>query len=472
MKKLKTKGNKMSINKIASIFEAQQNYKLTQKKTTAAQRVVLLRKLQKAIPEIQEELMGALIKDMGRPLFESVILEIGMLDHAINEHCENLEEWMKPTITPASISPNATIQIKDEARGTVLIIGPWNVPFLLVMEPLVATIAAGNCAIIKPSNVTPTVSGVIVKLIASVFKPEVVTVVEGRREVTTELLKQPFDHIFFTGSPSVGKVVMKAAAENLTSVTLELGGKNPFIVDKNTDLKKAAFSLAHKGTINAGQICLSPDYIFIDKAQENDFLVEVQSAINEMYFKDGVYNKADTTKIINKANHERLKDLLSDAIDKGATVAIGGNYDDDDLRFEPTVLTNVSKDCDIFNTEVFGPIFPIVNYDTLDEVIDIINKKEKALALYMFSDNEENIQKVLTETSSGGVTVNDAMMHVFESKLPFGGVNSSGMGSYHGVYGFKELTHQKSVLIYPNDVADKTLAPPFKGKLEAMMAEK
>jgi len=462
----------MSNNNITSIFEAQQNHKLTQKKTTAAERVVLLRKLQKAIAEIQNELMEALVKDMGRPLFESVILEIGMLNHSIDEHCENLEEWMKSTITPSSISPNATIQIKDEARGTVLIMGPWNVPFLLVMEPLVATIAAGNCAIVKPANNTPTVSGVIAKLIASVFKPEFVTVIQGSVGLTGELLKLPFDHIFFTGSPKVGKIVMKAAADNLTSVTLELGGKNPFIVDKNTSLKKAAFSLAHKGTINAGQICLSPDYILIDKAQEEEFITELKAAINEMYYVDGVYNKEDSTKIINKANHERLKDLLTDAVSKGANVAIGGNYDDSELRFEPTILTNVSKDCDIFNTEVFGPIFPIINYDNLDEVVSIINKKEKALALYMFSDNEENVQKILTETSSGGVTINDAMMHVFESKLPFGGVNSSGMGSYHGVYGFKELTHQKSVLIYPNDVADKTLAPPFKGKLEAMMAGK
>lgn len=458
----------MTKTDVQSIFDKQKKYQYVQRKTTAKERIAQLRKLQKGIAEREEAFVEAMQKDLAKPPFETVAFEIAGSNAVIEQFCENLEEWMKREVKPSTLNPNAKIEVKNEPRGVVLVMGPWNFPAILVLEPLVCTIAAGNCAVVKPSEITPNISHVLADLISSTFDPEFVAVVEGGVEETTELLKFPFDHIFLTGSPKVGKIVMKAAAKNLTSVTLELGGKSPFIVDEQVNLEKAAKVFAHKKTINTGQVCLAPDYGFVKKEQQEKFISLAKKAMEEMYYPDGDFNRKDISRIVNQRNYERVKGLFEDAMEDGAQVAFGGVFHDEELRIEPTILTNVSKDSTIMQEEIFGPIFPILNYENMDEVVDYINSNSKPLGLYMFSDNQENIDKVINGTSSGGVTINEVFTHAFDPALPFGGVNGSGMGAYHGKHGFMELSHQKSILYDTDAEANMLLAPPFEGKLEKM----
>jgi aldehyde dehydrogenase (NAD+) len=453
---------------IVSVFNQQKAYQYTQRITTARERIDQLRKLQKGLGTIQYELIEAMSKDLERPVFETVVFEHLGLIKIIDETCENLEKWMEPEIKPSSIKSDANIEIRYESRGVVLIIGPWNFPFLLVLEPLVAAIAAGNTVIAKPSEMTPNVSKVVKNLISSVFEPKFVAVIEGGIPETTELLALPFDHIFFTGSPTIGKIVMAAAAKNLTSVTLELGGKNPFIVDAGANLEKAAQTLIHKTTINAGQLCLSPDYGLIHHSQVTQFVALARKAIKKMYYSEGKYAEQDSSKIINQKNYDRLKSLFGDAVEKGATIVAGGIFDDQKLRIEPTLLTKVAPNSKILEEEIFGPIFPILTYDTIWEAIEYVNSKPKPLALYLFSDIEENTENVIKMTSSGGVCINEAFVHALDYRLPFGGVNNSGVGSYHGKFGFMELSHAKSIFYDQSKEADTMMAPPFEGKLEQL----
>jgi len=451
---------------IQSVFDKQKQYQYTQKKTTAKERIALLRKLQAALPQFETKIIDALKKDLSRPEFESFLMEIGSLYSDIDLNCSNLEKWMEPEIRPSALNPKSSVEIVSEPRGVVLIIGPWNAPFLLVFQPLVVAIAAGNCAIVKPSEMTPHVSRVIAEVIEEVFAPEVVKVIEGGVPETTTLLELPFDHIFFTGSPAVGKIVMSAAAKNLTSVTLELGGKSPMIVDVDANLEKAAYTVMHKKTGNAGQVCICPDYLFIPKQREDEFLKLAKKAVDEMYYPGGKYNGADSTRIINKRNFDRLKGLFDDAVSRGAKVSMGGTFDEKNLKIEPTILTNVSPDSKIMQEEIFGPILPVLNYTDLAEVIAYVNKHNKPLGLYFFSNVKEHINMVVSQTTSGGVTINETEMQALDPTIPFGGVNNSGIGSYHGIYGFREFSHQKSVF-YDNDaIVNKFAYPPFAGKFE------
>jgi aldehyde dehydrogenase (NAD+) len=283
---------------------------------------------------------------------------------------------------------------------------------------------------------------------------------------TTQLLELPFDHIFFTGSPAVGKIVMGAAAKNLTSVTLELGGKSPLVIDIDANLEKAADTAMHKKTMNAGQVCICPDYLLIPKSREAEFIKLAKKAVDEMYYSTGKYNGADSTRIVNKRNFDRLKGLFDDALAKGAKVALGGTFDEKNLQIEPTILINVAPDSKIMQEEIFGPILPVLNYTDLHEVIAYINRHSKPLGLYFFSNVKEHVDLVVSQTSSGGVTINETELQAFDPTIPFGGVNGSGMGAYHGIYGFKEFSHQKSVL-YDNDKGvNKFMYPPYAGKLE------
>lgn len=455
---------------INDVFTKQKAHYLTQKNTSAEERINLLRKFQMTLVGFERKLIEAMSKDLEKPEFETFAFEFGGTLAAIEDTCKNLENWMKPKFKPATINPDGLTELRPEAKGIVLIIGPWNFPFLLIMEPLIASIAAGNCSIIKPSELTPNISYIIVELIQTAFSPEVVAVIEGGVEETTEILKQPFDHIFFTGSTTVGKIIMTAAAKNLSSVTLELGGKNPFIIDKDADIEKSIVTLLHKKFMNSGQICLAPDFVFIKKEQETEFLEQAQKVLTEMYYYDGVFHKEDTSKIINERNYNRLKNLYSDAISKGSKVIAGGKFDDKNHRIEPTIITDVTTDCLIMQEEIFGPILPVMNYNNLDEVIEFVNNGGKPLALYMFSNNNDNVEKILSYTSSGGVTINECMMQALDINLPFGGVNGSGMGVYHGEYGFRELSHYKPIWHNKNlnNPLDKTLYPPFVGKVDVM----
>ncbi|PUZ22125.1 aldehyde dehydrogenase (NAD+) [Chitinophaga costaii] len=449
---------------VEDVFHQQQQHVAKQKLTTARERIALLTKLKNALPAVKDKLVEALAKDVGKPAFEVGYMEIAGLAAAIDQTCASLETWMQSETRPSAIDPKANIEIRPEARGVVLVIGPWNVPFLLALEPTVAALAAGNCVMIKPSELTPHTSKVIKEFIPTVFAPEVVSVVEGGVEETTTLLQLPFDHIFFTGSPNVGKVVMAAASKNLTTVTLELGGKSPVFIDKSADLKRAATAIMHKKIINGGQICIAPDYILIPEDIEYAFVAELQKAAQRLLYNNGKFTGGDMSHVINQRNYDRLKGLFNDAVSKGAKVAFGGTFHDDVNQIEPTVLINVPLDSKIMQEEIFGPLLPIIHYKDLQEAIDYVNKGSKPLALYIFSKENKAIEQIVAQTTSGGVTVNEAMLHVFDPTVPFGGVNGSGMGAYHGIYGFRELSHLKTIYYASDAPLDETLYPPFDKK--------
>ncbi|CCF07238.1 aldehyde dehydrogenase [Bacillus velezensis CAU B946] len=355
---------------------------------------------------------------------------------------------MAPKRVGSSVSPDADGVLMYEPKGLTLILGPWNYPFMLTMAPLAAAIAAGNSAIVKLSDFTMETSHIAATVIREAFHEEEVAIFEGEVDVATELLDQPFDHIFFTGSTNVGKIVMTAAAKHLSSVTLELGGKSPTIIDSGYDLMDAAKKIAVGKFVNAGQTCIAPDYLLMKEDVQDTFTDLLQTIVNAGFMEDDhTVDRNKFTQIVNDRNFNRVKALYDDAIEKGAKTAFGGVFDAHDRTISPTVLTNVTPDMKIMQEEIFAPIMPIMNYEDISEAVDYITERDKPLALYVFSHNQELIDYVLQHTTSGNASVNDVVVHFTDVNLPFGGVNTSGIGSYHGVYGFKEFSHEKGVFI-------------------------
>ncbi len=455
---------------INEIYNKQKEYQHIVKQSKAAERIDKLLKLKKAILDHKQEVMDALAEDFSKPAFESFTTEILILTNEIDFAIQHLEEWMKPVLTNSALIPIATGKVVYEPKGVVLIIGPWNFPFLLLISPLIPTIAAGNTAVLKPSELTPAVSTVIRKIIEITFDSQEIAVVEGGIEMTTEILKLPFDHIFFTGSPKVGKIVMTAAAQNLSSVTLELGGKSPAIIDHTADLYKAVHRLVKGKTLNAGQICMAPDYLLVPTELKETFISKAETLITQILFDEGIFNNNDFSQIINRRNFDRLKYLYDDAVSKGAKVEFGGVFDTDTRRIHPTVLTNVSLDSAIMKEEIFGPILPVFTYDTKEELVDFVRQFDKPLAYYIFSEDQELIEYLISHSTSGGVCVNDVLLQGFDENLPFGGVNNSGLGNYHGIYGFQELSHAKGVFIQNETIAvDEFGSQPYKGKVKTVI---
>lgn len=454
---------------ITRIFALQQKRQHAVRATTAAERIEKLQLLRAAVVAHTPAAIAALAEDFGKPGFEA-IMEAMILLAEINTAVANLEQWMKPIeVTPSAIAaPGARARIVREPKGQVLIFGPWNFPFALLLQPLVGAIAAGNVCMLKPSELTPAISAVSVKLIREVFDEAEVAIVEGGPEVASALLELPFDHIFFTGSTKVGKLVMAAAAKHLSSVTLELGGKSPVIVDEDVDLAQAASRIASGKYMNAGQICLSPDYILIKPAQRDAFVEEVSRYVHTSLYADGALNEADFGQIVNERNLQRLTGLIDDAVARGARVALGGKARDG-RRIEPTILVDVPRDAAIMQEEIFGPIMPVLTYDDLDDALAEVNGRDKPLALYVFSRRPEFIDAVLSRTSSGGATVNDVLQHCAEPNLPFGGVGPSGVGAYHGLHSFLAFTHERSVYYQAAENPRETFSrPPYVGKLELL----
>jgi len=325
-------------------------------------------------------------------------------------------------------------------------LGPWNFPLGLVMGPLAAAVAAGNCCIVKLTDLCPATARVAAKIVRQAFVEKDVALFEGGVDVATALLELPFSHIFFTGSTRVGKLVMAAAAKNLATVTLELGGKSPVIVDEGADVRKIAGDLAAARQFNGGQACISPDYVFVRESQKATLVEEFQAKVRQnLYREDGSIKKENIAQIVNDQNFTRIKKLFDDAVAKGAKVAVGGTLEQADRTIHPTMLTEVSPDMQIMQEEIFAPIVPVMTYKSIDEVIGYVSGRAKPLALYIYSNNKTNIDKVLSRTSSGGVTINGFFSHYLENQLPFGGVNQSGMGSYHGVFGFKAFSHERAI---------------------------
>ena len=403
-------------------------------------RIDMLKNFRKAIIENDELISAALKADLNKQPFESYMCETGLLLEEINFHIKRLKKWSKTRRVKSGIGqlPGRSY-VCPEPYGVVLIMAPWNYPVQLCLMPLVGAISAGNCAVVKPSAYAPESSRVISKLIESAFPTGFVTAVEGGRDANKALLDEPFDYIFFTGSVAVGKTVMEAAAKRLTPVTLELGGKSPIIVDETANLPLAARRIAFGKVLNAGQTCVAPDYLMIEKSVEAPFIEEYKKALAS-FFPDG--DMSGMVRIINDKHFERVCNIL----DNSGNVVIGGARDAETRFIEPAVLTDVPIDSPAMQQEIFGPVLPVLPYEKLDDCIDFIRSRPKPLALYIFSENKMNQEKVLNSCSFGGGCINDTVIHLASSHMSFGGVGESGMGSYHGRKSFDTFTHYRSVL--------------------------
>ena len=428
------------------IFALQREHQWEMKATTAEQRKAKLQKLKSVVEAHGDEIVAAVQQDVRKPEAEIRITEYGGVIANIERNINSLDDWMKPLEVVPSMNEQDKARIVYEARGVCLILGPWNFPLGLALGPLAAAIAAGNCCIVKLSDLCPATARVAAKMIGEACEEKEVALIEGDVDVAAALLELPFNHIFFTGSTRVGKLVMTAAAKNLATVTLELGGKSPVIVDESADVQKIAADLAAAKQFNGGQACISPDYVFIKEQQKDALTGEFQARVKEnLYTEGGQIKKENISQIVNPKNFSRIKKLFDDALAKGAHVAVGGILEEDDRTIHPTLLVDVTPDMLIMQEEIFAPIVPVMTYENLDEVVAYIEERDKPLALYIYSNDQDVIDKVLSGTSSGGVTINGFFSHYLENRLPFGGVNQSGMGSYHGFFGFKAFSHERAI---------------------------
>ena len=431
---------------IPRIFALQQEHQWDVKASSAEQRKAKLAKLKAAVEAHADDIIAAVRQDTRKPVGEIRVTEVLNVTANIQRNIDNLDQWMTPTEVTPSNNPNDRAQIVYEARGVCLILGPWNFPLGLTLGPVAAAVAAGNCCMVKLTDLCPATAAIAGVIIREVFAENEVALFEGDVSVATALLEQPFSHIFFTGSTRVGKLVMAAAAKHLASVTLELGGKSPVIIDKGADIDKIAADLAGAKQFNGGQACICPDYVFVPEDQKARLVEGFKANVAKNLYSDaGEINKEGIAQIVNEPNFNRVKALVEDAVAKGATVAVGGKLEDGDLTIHPTLLTDVTPQMKILQEEIFAPVLPVMTYDTLDQVLGYIEARDKPLALYVYSDDQANIQKVLDRTSSGGVTVNGVFSHYLENQLPFGGVGASGTGSYHGYFGFKAFSHERAV---------------------------
>jgi aldehyde dehydrogenase (NAD+) len=462
-----------STQEILRIYKTQQANRQNVKDTTAKQRKAKLKKLESAVLHWRKKIQDAIYADFKKPKPETDLTEMSPALIEIRHAITDLTEWMRPKVvdTPFSFFGTSS-KLIYEPKGVTLIIAPWNYPFQLCIIPLVGAIAAGNTAILKPSEFTPHTGKIVKEMLKTVFDENEVAVVEGDYTVSAELLKLKFDHIFFTGSPAVGKIVMKAAAEYLTSVTLELGGKSPAIIDETANIKIAAKRTAWGKCINAGQTCIAPDYALVHSSKYDSFIDEFKNTVTNFYGEnDTAQQESDSyTRIVNSKHHGRIKRLIDDAVEKGAKITLGGSINEEDNFIAPTILTNVPADAKIMEEEIFGPVLPVVKYNSIEEAFKIINEKEKPLALYIFSSSNRNIDNILQNTTAGGTAINDTLIHNSHPNLPFGGVNNSGIGSSHGYFSFKAFSHERAVLKQWNPKASiENMYPPYTGFKKKMI---
>lgn len=430
-----------NIERIGEIRAKQESYFRSGATLDVRTRKANLVAFEKAVLKWEKPLCEALWKDLHKSYEESYIAEISILLGEIRTHIRNIGKWTRPQRrpTPMKLFPSRS-KIISEPLGTALIISPWNYPVQLLLTPLVGVISSGCTAVLKPSPYVPEVSDVIEKMIRDTFPEEYVAVVQGDRDVNTALLEQRWDMIFFTGSPSFGRAVMAAAAKNLTPVVLELGGKSPCIIDKDADIEVAAKRVAWGKSLNAGQTCIAPDYLMLHKNIKDKFLSELEKAFREL-LGDDPQKSEHFVRIVNDAAFERLEGYLADG-----EVVFGGKTDKSERYFSPTVLDHVSPDSPVMQEEIFGPIFPVRTFSSLDDVVRFVSMREKPLALYYFGSQGD---KVLKHTTSGGSCINDVIMHIANENVPFGGVGMSGMGSYHHKRTFDVFTHYRSVISTP-----------------------
>lgn len=444
------------------IFKNQKEFFESGKTINVDYRIKNLKKLNDIIKKNEDKILNELKKDLGKSNFEGYVTEVGILYDDINFHIKNVKKWSseEKRKSPIVYYPSKSY-IYKEPYGVTLIIGPFNYPFQLVIAPLIGAISAGNTAIIKPSENSRNIALLLEKLINENFPEGYLRVVNplGGKETVSLLLDKPFDYIFFTGSVRVGKLVMQKAAQHLTPVTLELGGKSPCIVDSDAKLKLAAKRIVWGKFLNAGQTCVAPDYLCVHKSVKDELLKLIINEIR-VQFGENVRNSEDYPRIVNKSSLERLSGYLNDG-----KIYYGGNIDEDNLYMEPTLIIKPDLNSPLMSDEIFGPILPILVYEDLDNVIKFINYREKPLALYYFSESKKKIKYVLTSTTSGGVTINDTIIHVANPNLPFGGVGNSGVGKYHGKESFETFTHNKSVMKRGTFIEFNIRFAPYKNKL-------
>ena len=429
---------------IHRLFELQRSYRVRHPAPISLdQRLQTLQKLAANIRHHQTDIVQALAQDFGKPEPEVLLTEILPVLQEIKHTSKHLKSWIKGTRVGDTLATLGTKgRIVPQARGVCLIISPWNYPFNLAMGPLVSCLAAGNSAILKPSEHTPATSALIARLVADTFPQEQVSVVQGDATVSQQLLELPFDHIFFTGSPAVGKLVMEAASKHLTSVTLELGGKSPTVVGPGANLEQAADWITFGKFTNAGQTCIAPDYVMVHASVKDRFVSLLRQRIQKAYPQAG--QSPDMAQIVNNRHAQRLHQLVTSAVSLGARVLFG--TPSSDRHMDPLLIEAITPEMDIDQEEIFGPVLPILVFEQTEEVIAHIHAKPKPLALYIFERNRPWINHVIASTSSGGVGVNLTMLHYSHPELPFGGVNHSGIGSAHGLHGFKAFSHERAIL--------------------------
>lgn len=439
------------------------------KNTTSKERIIKLRKLKKNIFLYRDEIKRALFEDFKKSSSDVDLTEIFPVISEIKHNIRHLSKWMKDEIVPTPLTLlGSKSYIKHEPKGIILIMTPWNFPINLTFVSIINAISAGNSIIIKPSEISEKTSIIIKKIVANTFDKNEIKVILGGAKTAQKLLKLKFNHILFIGSPSIGKIVMQEAAKNLASVTLELGGKSPTIIDEKCNINKAAKRIAWSKFLNNGQVCIAPDYLFVHNKIKEKFIKQLILSIKELYSTDPIKSD-DYCRIVNKKHFNRLINLLEDAKQLGSNIIYGGNINEKENFIEPTLLNNISKKSKMYKEEIFGPLLPIFDFNEIEEVIEFINKNEKPLALYIFSKNNNNIKAIINNTSSGGVCINHSTLHYSNNNLPFGGINNSGTGRCHGIYGFHELSNKKSILkqVLPSSPTD-FLFPPynnFKNKL-------
>ena len=456
------------LTSIDDVFAEQKRYSIELRESDYEARLAVLERFEKVFKSSYGELYAAAFADFSKPASEVDVTEILPIVSELALVKKNLRRWMRAErVFPTPILLGTSSEIVTEPRGVCLIVSPWNYPFNLTFCPMILALAAGNTVILKPSEMTPFMSAVIVNIVNSVFKKKEVAIFEGDEAIAGYLTNLPFDHIFFTGSPSVGKKVMASAAKNLASVTLELGGKSPVIVDDTVHLKSAAKKIVFGKFCNNGQTCIAPDYLYVKNSIYDDLVSLLCDSIIRQYGPlDKLHENPDYCQIVNDAHFRRLEHLLDDALKQGAKVLVGGRGCSQKRFMQPTLLTNLSSGCDIMNEEIFGPILPIVRYDSIESVLQELSERPKPLALYIFSSDRDFQNKVVRRTSAGDTCINQIAIHFLHEKLPFGGVNHSGLGKTGGKWGFDTFSHKRSVL------RDKftpfaLLMPPYKKSIRS-----
>ena len=448
---------------IPKLVSAQKHFFASQQTKDISFRKYALRKLQSELFKREADIVQALYNDFKKSEYEAIMTETSIVYSELKMAIKNIEKWNKPKkVLPSILNFPSSAKIYSEPYGTVLIIAPWNYPFQLAISPLIGAIAAGNTIVLKPSELTPHTSTILREIIEAVFDERHVAVIEGGVPVAQELLTLRWDYIFFTGSVNVGRIVAKAAAEFITPVTLELGGKSPCVVDDSASIKLAAKRIAWGKFINGGQTCIAPDYILIHKSQKDAFLNAMKEEITLAYG-DDPEQSSDFPRIVNTRNFERLAIML-----ENENILIGGKTNKDDCYIAPTLIDEPSLDSEVMKGEIFGPILPIISYETENDITTIIGKYDKPLAFYIFSNKNGFAKKLIHEYSFGGGTINDTTVHFANHRLPFGGVGESGIGGYHGKQTFDTFSHKKGIVSRGTWLDVPTRYAPYKGKLKQL----